>query len=299
MSGPDVGESGDSTAILAVDDVQANLLALSGILEPLRTRLVTAASGREALEVAGRDQFAVILLDVMMPDMDGFETLGRLRAIPAAQNTPVILLTAYELDALAMDRVQGMGLVDYILKPVAPAFLRSKVAALVSFHRRGAELRDRDEALAAKDRDIAMLAHDLQNPLTAIATSATFLVRAALDPRHHNAADRIARGVTRMSEMIHNLTDYARAGRGPIPVTRAPMDLGDLCRELVDESRQVDSGRNIDLTCAGSLRGEWDRARISQALSNLLGNAYRYRGRGTQRWRAHPTRSSSNHLSAI
>ena len=129
------------------------------------------AFGAEALELAATSEFAVILLDVMMPGMDGFETLARLRATPKAEHVPVILVTAYELDARAMGRVQGMGTVDYILKPIASELLRSKVAAFVSLHRRGEELRRRGEALAAKDRNIAMLAHDLQSPLAAVATS--------------------------------------------------------------------------------------------------------------------------------
>ena len=104
-----MGESGAS--ILAVDDHPANLLALSAIIEPLEARLVTAASGREALERAAQEEFAVILLDVMMPEMDGFETLSRLRAQPASMHTPVILVTAYELNPRAMDKVRGMGLV--------------------------------------------------------------------------------------------------------------------------------------------------------------------------------------------
>src|SRR5689334_23397967 len=105
MTSPPVAAEA-SAPILAVDDTPANLLALTGILEPLRQRIVTARSGAEALDLASRDTFAVILLDVMMPNMDGFATLARLRAMPSAQSTPVILLTGYDLDVRAMDRLQ-------------------------------------------------------------------------------------------------------------------------------------------------------------------------------------------------
>jgi signal transduction histidine kinase len=217
----------------------------------------------------------VILLDVMMPGMDGFETLANLRAIPAAQNTPVILLTAYELNARAMEKAHGMGPVDYVLKPLPPEILRSKVASLVSLQRRGEEIRRRGAALAAKDRDIAMLAHDLQNPLTAIMASARLLPGADPDSRAR-ITERISRAAGRMSEMIRDLTDYARAGRGAIPITPAPMDLGDLGRELVEESRLADSSRRIEVVCAGEIKGEWDRNRLYQAVSNLLANAVKY-----------------------
>jgi two-component system, sensor histidine kinase and response regulator len=281
---PNIEESRFPTAaILAVDDYPTNLLALSAILEPLRCRVVTAQSGSEALERAAGREFAVILLDVMMPEMDGFETLARLRSIPAAKHVPVVLVTAYELDARAMERVQGLGTVDYILKPLPPELLRSKVAAFVSLHERGEELhrqreelRRRDEALAAKDRDIAMLAHDLQNPLTTIAMSASLLLHRNLDLRHQNAAQRISRGVGRMSEMIRSLTDYARAGRGAIPIAPEPTDLGRLCREIVQDFQNAESAGRLDLGCSGDLHGEWDRNRLYQAISNLVSNALRH-----------------------
>jgi signal transduction histidine kinase len=265
-----------TAAILAVDDVPANLLALSAILEPLDSKVVEVRSGAEALDAAAREEFAVILLDVSMPEMDGYETLTRLRAIPLARDTPVVLVTAYTLDLAAMDRVRGMGSVDYVLKPIPPELLRSKVAALLALYRRGKELLVLNDALSAKDRCIAMLAHDLRNPLSAIGTGAALLQRTCPDPRARGTAERIARGVSRMDKMISDLTDYARAGLGAIPTTPAPMDIGDLCRELIDEFQQADGARPIDLTCAGELAGDWDSARLHQALSNLLANALRY-----------------------
>jgi two-component system sensor histidine kinase/response regulator len=274
-------EGGEApTKILAVDDTPANLLALSSILEPLEAELVVADSGAEALDLAASHQFAMILLDVMMPAMDGFETLAKLRTIPSAEETPVVLLTAYELDTRSIERVRGMGTVDYILKPIQPILLRSKVAALVSLFRRGEEIRHRDAALAAKDRDIAMLAHDLQNPLTTIKASSELLLRSDCDDLSRNAANRIARVAGRMSDMIRSLTDYARAGRGAIPIARTPMDLGGLCGEIIADLRLSHPDRPLELRCVGALGGEWDDDRLYQAVSNLISNAIKY-GEGT------------------
>jgi signal transduction histidine kinase len=273
-SSAEVGEA--PAKILAVDDTPANLLALSAILEPLEAELVVADSGVEALDLAARQEFAAILLDVMMPGMDGFETLAKLRAIPSSEQTPVVLLTAYELDTQAIERVRGMGTVDYILKPIQPILLRSKVAALVSLFRRGEEIRHRDAALAAKDRDIAMLAHDLQNPLTTIKVSSELLLRSDCGDRSRNAAHRITRVAERMSDMIRSLTDYARAGRGAIPIARTPMDMGGLCGEIVADFRLSHPDRPIELGCAGALGGEWDHDRLYQAVSNLISNALKY-----------------------
>jgi signal transduction histidine kinase len=277
MSEPGIDEDGisEDAAILAVDDHPANLIALKAILEPLHCRVVTAQSGPEALEAAKDQKFAVVLLDVMMPGMDGFQTLDRMRQLPHPP-VPVIMLTAYELNAGSMDKVWRLGQVDYILKPIPPELLRSKVAAFVSLHQRGEDLRRRDEALATKDRHIAMLAHDLQSPLAAVVSSTDLLLRGDLGQAQRRGVERVRRSATRMSEMIRSLTDYARAGRGPIPILPTAMDLCQLCREVVEDFQDRDPARGIDLACSGTLTGEWDRNRLYQALSNLLANALRY-----------------------
>jgi CheY-like chemotaxis protein len=133
MFGVSMEERGVVAKVLAVDDTPANLMALAAILEPLEVEVVTATGGAQALEPGSRDEFAAILLDVMMPGMDGFETLAKLRTIPSTEATPVVLVTAHEFDADAVERVQGLGIVDYILKPIQAVLLRSKVAALVLF----------------------------------------------------------------------------------------------------------------------------------------------------------------------
>jgi len=277
MARSDFDEDGvPGATVLAVDDHPANLTALRAILEPLDCRVLTAQSGPEALEIAARTGPAVVLLDVMMPGMDGFETLARMRELPQPRPVPVIMLTAYELSAVSMDKVWRLGQVDYILKPIPPELLRSKVAAFVSLHQRCEDLRRRDEALAAKDRHIAMLAHDLQSPLAAIISSADLLLRGDEDPRRRRGVERISRSAARMSEMVRSLTDYARAGRGPIPTAPAPMDMGQLVREVAEDFQERDPARHIDVACDGPLTGEWDRHRLYQALSNLLANALRY-----------------------
>ena len=266
-----------SAKVLAVDDKPGNLLALSAVLESLDVEMIAASTGADALKLAAHDEFATILLDVVMPDLDGFETLARLRTIPSAVATPVVLVTAHELDGQAIQRVQGMGTVDYLLKPIEPVLLRSKVAALVSLFRRGKEIHRRDAALASKDRDIAMLAHDLQSPLTAIEMSAQLRLSGDCDAsQSRGASDRIVRAARRMSEMVRSLTDYARVGHGAFPIERSLVDLGEMCRELVSDFSSSNPERAIDLSFSGELRGEWDRERLHQAVSNLISNAIKY-----------------------
>ena len=264
--------------ILVVDDVRPNLLAITALLEPLGHEIVEATSGAKALALAEREEFAVILLDVMMPGMDGFEVLEHLHRIRLAHHTPVILQTAYDLDDEAVERAYALGAVDYVRKPTPPSLLRGKVGALVSLYRRGEELRRRAAMLAAKDRHLAVLAHDLRNPLTVVTTAGVLLGRASDDSRVKRLAARVSRATQRMNDMVRDLLDYARVGAGTIPIAPAPVDMRDLCQELVEDFAFMVPVPTIEVTNAGDTRGEWDRARILQALANLVGNAAKYGG---------------------
>jgi sigma-B regulation protein RsbU (phosphoserine phosphatase) len=130
--------------------------------------------------------------------------------------------------------------------------------------------------LAAKDRQLAVLAHDLRNPLTVVTTGATLLRRGSDDPRMQTLAERVSRTGQRMEDMVRDLLDYARVGAGMIPIAPAPVDMRDLCQELVEDFAFAVPIPTSEVTNAGDTRGEWDRARILQALTNLVGNAAKY-----------------------
>jgi PAS domain S-box-containing protein len=131
-------------SVLLVDDRPENLLALTAVLEPLEVRLVTAGSGEEALRALLGEDFAVVLLDVQMPGMDGFETAGYIRGRERSARTPIIFLTAVSTDISQVLRGYEAGGVDYVLKPFDPVVLRSKVAVFAELerHRRGRERAD-------------------------------------------------------------------------------------------------------------------------------------------------------------
>src|SRR3954452_19428464 len=131
-------------SVLLVDDRPENLLALTAVLEPLDVRLITAESGEEALRALLAEDFAVVLLDVQMPGMDGFETAGYIRGRERSARTPIIFLTAVSTDISQVLRGYEAGAVDYVLKPFDPVVLRSKVAVFAELerHRRGRERAD-------------------------------------------------------------------------------------------------------------------------------------------------------------
>jgi PAS domain S-box-containing protein len=139
----------DPTGILLVDDQPDNLAALEAVLAPLGHRLVTASSGEEALKRLLDDDFAVIVMDVRMPGLDGFETVELIKQRKRHENSAVVFLTGADADSEQITRGYSAGAVDYILKPVDPDVLRSKVAMLLALHQKNAELRESEARFRA------------------------------------------------------------------------------------------------------------------------------------------------------
>ncbi|WP_131739281.1 response regulator [Actinomadura roseirufa] len=131
----------NATRILAVDDREENLVALTAVLDALPVEVVPVSSGRAALKELLNDDFALILLDVVMPDMDGFETAGHIKARPRTRDVPIIFLTAAGEAGRQALRGYAAGAVDYLTKPFDPWLLRAKVSVFVDLHRRNLELR--------------------------------------------------------------------------------------------------------------------------------------------------------------
>jgi len=140
--------------ILIVDDQSENLLSAEAVLESLGQEIVRAQSGREALRHLLTEDFAVILLDVMMPDMDGFETAELIRERERSRTTPIIFVTALGKSEEHIFRGYDVGAVDYLTKPIVPEILRSKVSVFVELARKNAQLMEHAELLEQKNREL-------------------------------------------------------------------------------------------------------------------------------------------------
>src|SRR5579863_2239232 len=133
--------------ILLVDDTPDNLVSLEAALSGLGEQLVLAKSGKEALRHLLEDDFAAILLDVRMPEMDGFETAELIRSRPRSRQTPILFLTGYKNEE-HLFRGYDLGAVDFLFKPIVPEVLRSKIAVFVELSRSNAKLKEQAEAMA-------------------------------------------------------------------------------------------------------------------------------------------------------
>ncbi|MFI6325883.1 two-component system response regulator [Nonomuraea sp. NPDC050556] len=148
--------------ILLVDDKDESLIALEAVLRPLQQILLKAKSGQEAMKLMLRHEVAVVLLDVLMPGMDGFETAAHIKRLDQTSDVPIIFLTGAESGSGASFRGYAVGAVDYITKPFDPWVLRSKVTVFIDLFRKNVVLREQAELLRELVQNDAVLARNGQ-----------------------------------------------------------------------------------------------------------------------------------------
>lgn len=267
----------EAIKILLVDDVPQNIVALDALLRRPGVEALHAKSGAEALELLLRHDIALALVDVQMPEMDGFELAELMRGSPRTRHVPIIFLTATDRDAIRTFRGYDAGAVDFLYKPFDPHILRSKVEVFVQLQTQKLQLAEQLETVRQVVRTnemfVAVLGHDLRNPLSSIMASAEVLRRVDDPVRIATATERIRRSGSRMAKMIDQLLDVARMRSGQLTVSPAPMNLRALCETIVGEFDALDEPTPIDIECIGDTSGVWDAERLGQVLSNLIGNA--------------------------
>lgn len=267
---------------LVVDDVEENLIALTALLRAEGVEIHTARSGAEALDLLLRHDMALALLDVQMPEMDGFQLAEIMRGTERTRHVPIIFVTAGMRDQVRMFRGYESGAVDFLYKPIDPHMLRGKADIFFQLHRQkqqlARELHERTETLRLNEMFIAVLGHDLRNPLHAMMLSAHGINRVAKEDPVKQAAARIVSSGNRMSRMIEDLLDLAR-GRlaGGMQIVREPGDFATVVARVVRESHAAKPDRALEMKQRGNdFNGAWDAGRLAQVASNLIANALQY-----------------------
>jgi two-component system sensor histidine kinase/response regulator len=263
--------------ILLVDDRPDKLLAVETILAPLGETLVRARSGEEALRHLLQADVAVILLDVHMPGMDGFETARLARQRDRSRRTPIIFVTADENES-EQARAYALGAVDFIRAPIVPDVLRAKVTAFVELFRMRRQLERDAEHVKALNEELEAfsysVSHDLRAPVRHVSGFVDLLRRraeGALDETSRRHLDTIGRAAARMGQLIDDLLAFSRMGRKDLLRTRVDVSL--LVRDLVPELHAPDG---VEWIVHGLPEVSGDPAMLRVVLSNLLGNALKY-----------------------
>jgi response regulator RpfG family c-di-GMP phosphodiesterase len=169
----------ERASILLVDDMEDNLIALEAVLGSLNEPLVRARSGEEAMKALLRQRFAVVLLDIRMPGMDGFETAANIKRLDQTKDVPIIFLTGTDADAGYAFRGYATGAADYLTKPFDPWVLRAKVTVFLDLHRKNQQL---ERMLAREQEQFDALASRLKEIESHMAASS---LQDVLELRHH------------------------------------------------------------------------------------------------------------------
>ena len=281
-----------TVSILVVDDDATKRFALKTILAPLGENVVEASSGADGLRQLLRQEFAVILLDVRMPVMDGFETAQLIRQRPRSELTPIIFVTALDQAETDMGRGYDLGAVDFVFAPVVPAILRAKVAVFVELYRAQQELRryrarletlveERTTALTSINRELEAfsysVSHDLRAPLLAFDGLSKSMLEEygdRLDKRAKDNLKRMRGASQRMTSVFNGLQDLFRLSSGE--VHREEIDITAMCREIVKEIKAGAPDPDVKFEIAQGMTASGDRRLVRILLSNLLSNALKF-----------------------
>jgi len=245
---------------------------------------VTATSGAAALRLLATGEFAVVLTDVMMPAMDGFELVRRLRRHDALASVPIVMLSARAGDESRVDGLDA-GADDYLVKPFSARELIARVETQLKMgrQRRTAEeaRATAEEATRAKDEFLAMLGHELRNPLAPILTTLQVmqLRGSTIFEKERALIDRQVRHVVRL---VDDLLEVSRIARGKISLDRSIVDLGEVIGHAIELASPLLEQRmhhlTVDVDTALTIDG--DKLRLAQVFANLLTNAAKYTAAG-------------------
>jgi signal transduction histidine kinase len=271
-----------------VDDLKGNLLALESLLRPEGATIFRAQSGEEALELLLEHDFALALVDVQMPGMNGFELAEYMRGTEKTRNIPIIFVTAGSRVQEGVFQGYEAGAVDFLFKPLDPFIVRSKVRIFLELDAQKARLqqteRELKRALAARDEFFSIASHELKTPITAINLQLQILGRLLaqtegtnpVKERMDKAFGTFNRQVTKLNGLVDTLLDVTRIKNGKLNLERKDVELSALAKEVVDRFTTTDKTVSIKTSLEPEVWGSWDLQRLDQVTVNLVSNAIKY-----------------------
>jgi signal transduction histidine kinase len=305
----------EPSKLLIVDDLPENLVALEALVRDERHQVFQATSGIDALSLMLEHEFALAILDVQMPEMDGFELAEMMRSTERTRHIPIVFVSAADRERSYAFKGYEAGAVDFLYKPLDPDAVRSKVNVFVTIDQQRRAMRRQMEelersrreqevllrelnatqaelqrSLRMRDEFMSLVAHELRTPLNTLFLETqmrSLQIRrgnvAAFDPEHMGAMiRRDERQIKSMIRLIDDMLDVSRMKSGTLSIRPNQVELMALLERVVNDlSLQAQAaGSTLVLAPHPPVLGWWDEFRIEQVVVNLLTNALRYGGGG-------------------
>ena len=301
--------------LLIVDDLPENLLALEALITRKDRTVYKARSADEALSLLLQHEFAMAILDVQMPDMNGFELAELMRGTEKTRNIPIVFVSAGGRELNYAFKGYESGAVDFLYKPLDIHAVKSKVNVFVDLYRQSKAMQQQVEALeqsrreqqallaqlqttqneleqAVRMRDdfMSIVAHEVRTPLNGLILETQLRkMHLARDnaaaftlEKMHAMVDRDERQIKSLIRLIEDMLDVSRIRTGKLSIRTTRFDLAQLVRNLLQNfAPQIDAAESsVSLVADQPVEGDWDEFRIEQVVSNLLTNALRYGAKG-------------------
>lgn len=301
--------------VLIVDDLPENLLALEALIKREDRIVYKALSADEALSLLLQHEFAMAILDVQMPGMNGFELAELMRGTEKTRNIPIVFVSAAGRELNYAFKGYESGAVDFLHKPLDIYAVRSKVNVFVDLYRQSKAMQEQvlalehsrreqetllkqlqntqlelEQAVRMRDDFMSIVAHEVRTPLNGLILETQLRkMHLARDnaaaftlDKMHAMVDRDERQIKNLIRLIEDMLDVSRIRTGKLSIRPTCFDLSALVRELLQNfSRQIDAAEtSVTLDAEQPVIGNWDEFRIEQVISNLLTNALRYGAKG-------------------
>ena len=279
---------------LIVDDDAVNRLMARAALESSGWRVEEAENGREALAAFQQLHPDVVLLDIMMPEMDGFTACAALRKLPGGEHTPVLIMTGLD-DYDSITKAYDAGATDFLTKPLNGLLLTHRVRYIVRSSRVLQELQAsqaslaqaRDAALEGtrlKSEFLATVSHEIRTPMNGILGMTELLLDTSLTPEQRDYGDTIRASGEALLLIINDILDFSKFDSGTLELEEVDFDLNQLLQNIVGLFQERARGKGLSLSCLIQTQvPTWlhgDSGRLRQILNNLLANAVKFTERG-------------------